>query len=163
MLVCGYMMIALVTIRDRSLIMGRGGGYKMGKLGVQNLLGLPSSQGETFRAPPPLLKGGNSLPPSPISMAKTSSSCVKTTSFLLCPSFSMAKTFSAPPPFFLVGIQLHLSPPPSRVVAPPLPAVSDHPLRDNNMAQAYIEFCLHHMVNWFIEREPYGIILVIIS
>ena len=73
-------------LREWSLITGRGGGgYKMGKSLVQNLLCPPTT------------------------MTRTSSSRVKTTPKLLCPPCSMAKKNSAP---LFEGIKLHLPPPP---------------------------------------------------
>ena len=76
-------------IRDRSLITGRGG-YKIGKSLVRNFLRHPPPpcNGKTVCAPPPapplLFKGWKSFAPL-FSMAKTSSSHVKTTSNRLCP------------------------------------------------------------------------------
>ena len=97
----------------------------MGKSWVWNLLRLPppSRQGKTLLAlpPPPLfLKGGNILCPS-FSMAKTSSSCVKTTQEF---SVALAQHGSnlppPPPPLPLsVGVKRHL--PLYRCVAPPPP------------------------------------------
>ena len=88
---------------------GEGGGYKMEK-----------SRVETFCAPPPQDRVKHFCAPPPITMAKTSSSRVKTTSKLVVPPppFSRAKTFSAPPPFHR-GKTSH--PPPSRFVPPPPP------------------------------------------
>ena len=73
-----------IVVRDWSLITRRGGGgYKIGKLRVGNFLRPPPSrQGKHFLRPPPLLKDGNFLRP-PITMAKTSSSHVKTNSKLI--------------------------------------------------------------------------------
>ena len=67
-------------VRDRSLITGRGD-YKMGNSQVQNLLcpPPPTRQDKTFCAPPTSFKEWKLFVPS-ITMAKTSSSHVKTTS-----------------------------------------------------------------------------------
>ena len=79
-------------ISDRGPVINYGeGGYKMGKLWVQNFMGPPS---RLFV--PPLLKSGNFLYPP---FNTSSIYHVKTTPKLVVPSFSMAKTFSAPPPF----------------------------------------------------------------
>ena len=101
------------TVRDWSLIMGRGGATKWENRGSETFCAPPQDRVKLFV--PPLLKGGNFLRP-PITMAKTSSSCVKTTSKFSVPpppSFSMAKISHAPP---------------SRFVAPPLPVISDQSL-----------------------------------
>ena len=87
---------------------------------------IPSRQGKTFRAPPPFKEW--KLPPPPFNMGKTSRYSLKTTPKLVVPpSFSMAKTFSAPHLF--VGVKLHM-PLPSRFVAPPppFPIISDQSL-----------------------------------
>ena len=60
-------------------------------------------------------------------MAKTSSYHVKTNPNFLCPPFSMAKTFSAAPPFRRGKTSRA---PPSRFVAPPLPVISDQSLSE---------------------------------
>ena len=74
---------------------------------------------------PLLLNGGNFLC-HPFSMAKISSSCVKTTPILFVPPpFSIAKI--PPPPFFFQGVELHL-PPPYHFEAP-LPIINDWSLR----------------------------------
>ena len=41
-----------MVVRDWSLITGREGGYKMGKLWVRKLFATPSRQGKTFCDPP---------------------------------------------------------------------------------------------------------------
>ena len=100
-----------VNLWDWSSIMGRGG-YKMGESQVRNFLHPPFFV-------PPLLKCVNFKLPYK-NYLKTF--CV--------PYFSMAKTFSAPPPF-LRGKTLH-APPPSRFAAPPpspLPVIGDQSLR----------------------------------
>ena len=74
---------------------------------------------ETFCAPPqdrvklvvpPLLKSGSFRAP-PTIWLKLQATTYKQPQNLLCPPFSMAKTFSAPPPLF-VGVKLHVAPPP---------------------------------------------------
>ena len=107
---------ALQTLRDWSLITGRGG-YKMGKSRVRNLLRPPPPPQDRVKLfAPPLLKSGNFSRP-PYNMAKTSSFRIKTTPklFVPPPPFSMAKTFSAPP----FCRRKTSSAPPSRFVAPP--------------------------------------------
>ena len=114
----------VITIRDWSLITGKGG-YKMGKSQVRNLLHPPSRQGKTFCDP--LFKSGNVLRP-PFNMAKTSSYHTKLHKLpqnVVCPPFSMAKHFSTTPPF--IGVKLHI--PPFRFCSPPLPVISDQSLR----------------------------------
>ena len=93
-------------IRHWSLIMGREGGYNMGKSRVRNFLH------------PPLLKSGNLLrlspPPPPFNMAKTSSYHVKTTSKLcvhLPPPPRNSAWLTPPPPFFRRGKTSHPPPP----------------------------------------------------
>ena len=75
---------------------GGGGGLQNGKIGGLKLFAPPSSQGKTFCAPLPL-KSGNVLC-LPFNMAKTSSYRAKNIPKLCVPppSFSMAKTLSAP-------------------------------------------------------------------
>ena len=115
----------VLLIRDWSLITGRGG-YKMGKLRVQNFLRPPPSrQGKTFRAPP--FKEWKLFTPPPYNMAKTSSYHVKTTPKLFVPPPSAWLKLFRPPLF--VGVKLHVPPPP--VLLPPLPLISDQSLIGN--------------------------------
>ena len=113
-------------VRDRSLINhGEGGGAtKWEKSRVQKFLRPPppSRQGKTFLPlPPPLffLKGGDILcpHPNPIRMAKTSSSCVQTTSKPVVFPLQHGYNFFCPPPPFFVGVKLHL---PQRPPPPPV-------------------------------------------
>ena len=60
-----------VTLRDRTLASERGGGgYKMGKVWVRNLLHPFSQDRVKLAAPPSFFKGGNLLCPLHFSMAK---------------------------------------------------------------------------------------------
>ena len=71
------------TIRDWSLIMGRGG-LQNGKIAGPKLFAPPpQDRVKLFTAP--LLKSGNFSRPPPYNMAKTSSYCVKTTLKLFVP------------------------------------------------------------------------------
>ena len=112
-------------LRDRSSITGRrGGGYKIGKWRVRIFLRHPS-HGRVKLFIPCLLKGGKLLLPLQCGL-KTP--VLKLPQKALCPVFSMAKTFSAHPPF-LVGVKPHstllpfYSPPP-----PLLPIINDRSL-----------------------------------
>ena len=104
--------LPLICVRDWSLITGGGGGgYKMGKSQVRNFFRPPPPQDRVklfAPPPPPFLKSGN-LFAIAFHMAKTSSYQVKTTQQLFVPPpFSMATTFSAPPPF--IGVKLYVTP-----------------------------------------------------
>ena len=90
-------------IRDWSLIRG-GGATKWEKGRSESFCGPPSRQRKTFHAP--LLNSGTFLC-SPFTIAKTYS--VKTTSKLVVPPFSMAKTFCAP---LFIWVKLHMPPAP---------------------------------------------------
>ena len=81
-------------VEDGPLITGRGGGYKIAcpKLFA---LPLPPRDGKTFLGP--AFKGLKLFAP-PFNMAKTSSSCIKTTSKLLVPPLQQR-----PPPLFCRG------------------------------------------------------------
>ena len=96
-------------IRDWSLITGRWGGYKMGKLRVQNLLRPPPPpprQGKTFCTPG---FKESKLFASPFNMART-----------WLPRKNYCKTFCASPSAWLklfpaslfIGVKLHVPPPP---------------------------------------------------
>ena len=85
-----------VSVRDWSLITGRGG-LQNGKIaGPKPFAPPPPHQDRVKLFTPPLLKSGNFSCP-PYNMAKTSSYRVKTTSKLFLPPFSMAKICSAFP------------------------------------------------------------------
>ena len=77
------------SLRDWSLITGRGGGLQNGKIAGPKLFAPPPQDWVKLFAPP-LLKGRNFLRP-PNTMAKTSSFRVK----------NYLKTFCAPPPAWL--------------------------------------------------------------
>ena len=105
------------SLRDWSLITGRGG-LKNGKIAGPKLFAPPPSrQGKTFRAPP-FKEWKLYAPPPPYNMAKTSSYRVKSTPKLFVPPPSEWLKLFLPPLF--VGVTLHV-PPPSRFVAPPSP------------------------------------------
>ena len=97
------------SVRDWSLITGRGRGLQTG--GVQRFLHFPQD-GDKCCAPPPLFlfKGWKLFAPL-FSIAKTSCSCVKTTSKRFVSPFSMVKTFSTLTPFFR-RCKTSLAPPP---------------------------------------------------
>ena len=102
-----------------------GGGYKMGKSRVRNMLRPPPSRQVKTFCPPPLLKSGNFLPP-PFNMAKTSSYHVKPTPKLfVSPPSAWLRLFPPPPPFRR-GKTSHAPPLPfcSRL----LPVISDQSL-----------------------------------
>ena len=69
------------------------------------------------------------MPPPPSVWLHLQATAQKLPQNLLCPSFIMAKTFSAPPPLF-VGIKLHMPPLPFCSPPPPLPVISDQSLRN---------------------------------
>ena len=104
------------ALRDWSLITGRGGGggaTKWENRGSETFCAAPQDRVKLFAAP--LLKIGNFWRP-PYNMAKTSSYHVKTTPKLFVPPpFSMANTFSPPPPLR----RGKTSRAPSHFVAPP--------------------------------------------
>ena len=103
------------SLRDWSLITGRGGGYKMGKPRVRNFLrSYPQDRVKLFA--PPLLKRGNFSRPPPYNMAKTSSYRIKTTPKLFVPPLQHGQNFFRPPLF--VGVKLHV-PPPLPFCSPP--------------------------------------------
>ena len=72
--------VGVKRLRDWSLITGRGGGYKMGKLRVRNFFCPPPSprQGKTFHAPP-FKEWKPFTPPPTIWLKLQLSYCVKTT------------------------------------------------------------------------------------
>ena len=98
-----------------------GGDLRNGKIAGPKLV-VPSPQDRVkLFAPPPPFKGWKLFVPPPITMAKTSSFRVKTTSKLVVPPFSMPKTFSVPP--FCRG-KTSLAPPlPFCSPPPPLPVI----------------------------------------
>ena len=113
----------LMAVRDWSLITRRGGATKWENCGSDTLLHTHARQGKTFSAP--LLKSGHFLRP-PTSMAKTSSSRIKTTPKLVVPPpplqhglnffrrpFHRGKTLHAPPPLSFCN----LPPPPLSVIS----------------------------------------------
>ena len=96
----------VMELRDRSLITGRWRGYKMGKSRVQNLLHPPTPfckfpfKGcKLVMPPPPLLKGGNILPPLSVWL-NLQAPVLKLPQKFFCPPpphFSRAKAFFTPP------------------------------------------------------------------
>ena len=85
-------------------------------------------------------------------MAKTSSYCVKTTPKRCVPPrpFSMAKTFSAPPPLF-VGVKLHI--PPLPFCSTLLPIISDQSLILPSPASMLVDPGLS-VIRWHQDINP---------
>ena len=79
---------------------------------------------ETFCAapppPPPQVRVKLVTPPPPSLWLKLQAPMLKPPQNFLCPPFRMAKTFSAPPPPFFVGVKLHM-PSPLLFCSPPPP------------------------------------------
>ena len=95
-----------------------GGGLQNGKIAGPQLFACLTRRGKTVRNPPTLFQRVETFCGT-LSMAKTSSSRVKTTPKLFVHTFSMAKTFSAP---LFVWVKLHLPCPLPVCNTPPPPS-----------------------------------------